>query len=162
MVKGLCTFSGTTKHSQPLAGVGCGEIFKNGHLELKYGKVWAQRAICRPADSILRPTSLSWIHTMTIKGLITYRTHFGASHKPNNTVRSGQGLYATVSQTDQNGQLWTPGGSAYTWWGATGHQRLTLLEECHSRASSMPTAISEFQNKLFHGLDITVNLTFSM
>ena len=47
-----------------------------------------------------------------------------------------------------------PGGDA------TGPQGLTGGVGHHSCASSMPSAISEFQNKLFHGPEFAVDLTF--
>ena len=121
------------------------------------GPKWAR---CRPKDSILRPTSLSWIQTMTIKGLSTSVTYFGLSHKPNNTVRSGFGLpplSVKLTRICNSGPLVDQGRHSG---GATGHQGLPVGEGRHSWASSMPTAISEFKNKLFHGPEMTAYLTF--
>ena len=37
----------------------------------KFGPGWAR---CTPMGNILRPTSLNWIYTMTVEGLIIYET----------------------------------------------------------------------------------------
>ena len=70
-----------------------------------------KRARCWPADSILRPTILCWVHRMRMEGLSTCGTPFLSPDKLNNTVRSRLGPSFTGGQTDQRQECWPLSGT---------------------------------------------------
>ena len=76
MVKQLSKSSGAAKHSKPLAGVVCA-VWSSSKLaisSLTADRLGREKVRSQSEDSIVRPTSLSWIHTMTLEGLSTCET----------------------------------------------------------------------------------------
>ena len=71
IVKQLSTAAGAAKHSKLLAVVAARNSSETVIWSLITDWFGRKTAQCRPVDSILTPTTLSWIYTMRMEGLST-------------------------------------------------------------------------------------------